>query len=134
MKKIKLLFILLVLSKSCFSQQLDCNFLQACFETAIFNKQFYISKFKQGEFVMVDTFNVFSNCQLQKVYSKQIVINHSWIPSKEEKYILLYRVEKQRKKCILYFYQPYSGANVILEVRRKWNNRVVTKLKGYGAF
>jgi hypothetical protein len=134
MKKNKFVCIFLVYANICCAQKLDCNFLQACFETAIFDKQFYLSKSKQDTFVMVDTFNIFNCCQLQNVYGKPILINHLWIPAKEEKYIVLYRVDKQLKKCILYFYQPYSGANVILEVHRKGNHHIVTKLKGYGAF
>lgn len=65
------------------SKNLNCIVLQQIIEAPIFNKEFSFTENLNEEFILVDTSNVFSECSINTIKERRVIITNR-MPSKKE--------------------------------------------------
>jgi len=101
------------------SSSFDCDILQGIVQTPIFNSQFYLSKYPEDIFYLVDTNNLFSHCNtFDQVYNRNVTIIYT-LPTRVEmmknpNYVI---IAMQRRSCVLSigFFCPANGSHLVVQ-------------------
>lgn len=121
----------------------DCIILLKSMKLDIFDKQFFITKYKNEPIFMVDTSKYFQNCNLLKISARDIIILNKWSEWNEKymtnnikyrSHIFLRVLSFNNNILTLVFFRPYNGANLVLELRKKGKRNIKIKAKSYGAY
>ena len=145
MRIFNLIFLLFIFNFSLSQNALkpyDCILLTKSIETKIFQEYFYLYKHKNENLTIIDTNKYFKNCSIPNIFNRDIKIENvlNYIIHKKTKtdkinvnIILLYKVSLNKNVYLLYFWQPYSNANLILELTIT-KEKIKIKTIEYGVF
>jgi hypothetical protein len=114
-------------------QKLPCDFLQKSLELGIFEKHFFMGRYPNTDFLLIDTMNIFHDCNLNKVQGRQFTIQHQCLNLKDSNVILIYQVKKNRRRYEIYFLYPIENAAAMVQVYRIFG-KVKAKVISYGVF
>ena len=102
-------------------------------ELEIFEKHFFMNRYKNESFDVIDTIGIFSDCVFDKINTRKFKVN-KLLPEKNTKStIIIYKIETQKRRTILYFLYPIEKCAIRIELRGK-GKKVRAKLQGYGIF
>ena len=137
MKILIIVFLVLTSMNITFCQKskfLDCSYLKKSLEMEIFEKHFFMGRFKNETIIVVDTFKVFQDCNFKEINNRNFKVEQVLSDNiKSKKIITLDRIEKNRNKNILHFLFPSEKCTIIIEVWKQ-KRKVKTKLLRYGVF
>jgi len=135
MNKFISLFLLIIWSYNCDINGLStCTVFEKIISSDLFEKEFYICKKTNEDWVINDINSFFGDCELEEYCGNTWkLISKPELKSKEQNYLELYRVDEIGNKYTFYFKQPYSGSAVILTYYFNENRWELIKSE-YGSF
>ncbi len=108
-------------------QNANCDIIEKSTNTTYFKKEFLVCN-NDSVVLLFDKKNILKECKEFNVCSKKIKVNNDTInnlsPEKFSSYkpknlIILYDYVQVANKHIIYYWRPYSGANIILTFKIK---------------
>lgn len=110
----------------------NSSLIQIAVQVKEFNQQFYLFKNKGYTLTISDTSNTFKNCSFDFQQRKIDVVNY--LPkTKDINTLSIYKIENEDISKTIYFWCPYSGANLVLKMTKK-DDITFVNIIGYGNF
>lgn len=115
------------------SKFLDCNYIKKSLEMEIFEKHFFMGRYKNETIVIIDTIKMFQDCNIQEINDRKFKLENFLSDTNNKKIIALDKIEKKGNKNILHFLFPSEKCTIVIEI---WEHKrkIKTKLLRYGVF